>query len=233
MAGTLSPVPWQTFFDDDGTVLAGGKLYTFAPGLVTPKGTFSNVALTVPNANPIILDAAGRCVIYLQDYESYGYELRRSNDTLVRTQDNIPASNTITGRNLGEYFHFGGESNEPITATSYPVGTTYAELHGGTHIWTIDPANIPGGTYIFEAMMKLASGGGGVTVLASLFNLDGGPAPIINGEITSTSTVGVRVASGTLTFPGGGLAIRIGMKVRVANAGGPGFVWGARIVRTA
>lgn len=49
-----------TFLDNNGAPLAGGKLCTFAAGSSTPHGTWSDSGLTVLNANPVILDTAGR-----------------------------------------------------------------------------------------------------------------------------------------------------------------------------
>lgn len=40
-------------------------LYTFESGTTTPKQTFSDAAGLVPNANPIELDAEGRCTMFL------------------------------------------------------------------------------------------------------------------------------------------------------------------------
>lgn len=47
-------------FDAQGVPLAGGQLFFFASGTSSPQDTWSDVALTVPNTNPIIADANGR-----------------------------------------------------------------------------------------------------------------------------------------------------------------------------
>jgi hypothetical protein len=52
------------FFDDNGDPLANGKLYTYAAGTTTPKATYTTAAATVANANPIVLDSAGRAVAF-------------------------------------------------------------------------------------------------------------------------------------------------------------------------
>ena len=86
--GSLSPAPWFTGLDTNGNPLSGGKLYTYEAGTTTPLATYTDVDLSVPNANPVILDSAGRCVLYLLD-RSYKFTLHTSADVLVRTQDNI------------------------------------------------------------------------------------------------------------------------------------------------
>lgn len=47
------------FFDDYGDPLSGGKLYFYDSGTMDAKNTYSDVAETMANANPVILDAAG------------------------------------------------------------------------------------------------------------------------------------------------------------------------------
>lgn len=88
MTTTISPVPFLAFFDANGIPLAGGKLYTYAAGTTTPLATYTAYAGTVPNANPVILDSAGRASVWL-GAGSYKFILRDSTDVLVYTTDNI------------------------------------------------------------------------------------------------------------------------------------------------
>lgn len=62
---TLMPPAVLRFYDADGLPLTLGKVYTYLAGTSTPVTTYSNAAGTIANANPIILDAAGRCTIYI------------------------------------------------------------------------------------------------------------------------------------------------------------------------
>ena len=48
------------YFDDAGDPLISGKVYFYETGTTTPKTTYSDVNLTIPNTNPVILTAAGR-----------------------------------------------------------------------------------------------------------------------------------------------------------------------------
>ena len=48
------------YFDDAGDPLSGGKIQFDETGTSTPKTTYSDDALSVPNTNPVILSAAGR-----------------------------------------------------------------------------------------------------------------------------------------------------------------------------
>ena len=58
--------PYYQAFDNNGDPLAGGKIYTYSAGTTTPKATYTTAAGDVENTNPIILDSAGRAVIFVQ-----------------------------------------------------------------------------------------------------------------------------------------------------------------------
>lgn len=88
--GTVMPSPWFSGFDDNGDPLVGGLLYTYAAGTSTPLATYSDVNLTTANANPVVLDAAGRATVYLLA-SAYKFVLKTSAGVTVRTQDNVSA----------------------------------------------------------------------------------------------------------------------------------------------
>lgn len=54
----------QTFLDINGDPLSGGKVYFYVPNTGTPANTWSDPGLTTVNTNPVILDQAGRAVIW-------------------------------------------------------------------------------------------------------------------------------------------------------------------------
>lgn len=58
MARFLNPNP--QFLDGNGKPYSGGKLYSYDVGTLNAATTYSDTALSVANANPIILDANGR-----------------------------------------------------------------------------------------------------------------------------------------------------------------------------
>ena len=77
------------FFYDTGAPLSGGKLYTYAAGTSTPKATYTDASGSTPNANPVVLDAAGRATVFLTG--SYKFTLKTSGDVLVKETDNVTA----------------------------------------------------------------------------------------------------------------------------------------------
>lgn len=58
------PFPALQFFDNNGAPLVGGNVYTYANDGVTPKATYTEPTGTLLNTNPIVLDSAGRAVIW-------------------------------------------------------------------------------------------------------------------------------------------------------------------------
>lgn len=89
----LSPIggAGQQFFDNQGNVLSGGKLYTYAAGTTTPEVTYTTSSGTTPNPNPVVLNSAGRPTseIWLLYQTSYKFVLKDTNDVLVYTWDNV------------------------------------------------------------------------------------------------------------------------------------------------
>jgi hypothetical protein len=102
MSVSLSPIAgagWQ-FFDNNGVPLAGGKLYTYTAGTTTPQTTYSSISGSTPNANPIILDAAGRVSgsneVWLTDGVAYKFVLKTSVDVQLWSADNVSGINDLS-----------------------------------------------------------------------------------------------------------------------------------------
>lgn len=100
MAVNLSPVGGVAaqFFNNDGTVLSGGKLNTYTAGTTTPAVTYTTSAGNIAHSNPIILNSAGRVPgsgeIWLTDGITYKFVLTDANDVLIATYDNISGINS-------------------------------------------------------------------------------------------------------------------------------------------
>lgn len=95
----LSPIGGvgAQFFDNDGNVLSGGLIYTYAAGTSTPATTYTTSNGSIAHSNPIVLDSAGRVPtgeIWLADGVNYKFVLKDSNDVLIATYDNISGINS-------------------------------------------------------------------------------------------------------------------------------------------
>jgi hypothetical protein len=98
MTVNLSPLggAGAQFFDNNGVILSGGKIYTYAAGTVTPQAVYTSVNGVTPHANPIILDSAGRVPggeIWLTDGVSYKFVIETSASILLGTYDNLAGIN--------------------------------------------------------------------------------------------------------------------------------------------
>lgn len=130
MAVFLSPIGgagWQ-FFNNDGTVLSGGKLYTYAAGTTTPKATYTTSTGNIAHANPIVLNSAGRVPggeIWLL-VATYKFVLNTSDDVLIATYDNI------SGIGAAEYQvqNFTGTGSQTIfTLSSASLGENFTFVY--------------------------------------------------------------------------------------------------------
>jgi len=93
MAGNLFVLPKQIPLDA-GVVLPGSKLTFTQTGTTTPQNTFTDVALTVAHANPVIADSDGvfEAIYFDPTFNDYRVKLDTSADVLVYQVDGIPAS---------------------------------------------------------------------------------------------------------------------------------------------
>lgn len=102
MTVSLSPLGGAAsqFFDNNGVILSGGKIYTYAAGTTTPRATYTSSSGATPHANPIILDSAGRVPggeIWLTDGLVYKFVIETATAILLGTYDNLKGINDLSG----------------------------------------------------------------------------------------------------------------------------------------
>lgn len=90
MATSLAPVLLQ-LFDNNGDKLAGGLIYTYEAGTTTPLATYQDLEGLVANANPVVLNSAGRGSIRLTDGVYYKFVIKDSDGVTLDTIDDIVA----------------------------------------------------------------------------------------------------------------------------------------------
>lgn len=76
-----------------GAPFPGGKVYTYAAGTSTPLPTYTDATGGTPNANPTILDSAGRAELWVAAGVAYKIVLKDSTDVTVWTSDNVSVPN--------------------------------------------------------------------------------------------------------------------------------------------
>ncbi len=111
--------------DPNGKPYAGAKAYFYITGTTTAQNTYSDYALTVPNANPVVADGNGMWgPIYLLPNVRYRVTLKTSTDALIYTQDDYAGTqgtNTFTSQTyvatLGQTVFTVSASYTPGSAT--------------------------------------------------------------------------------------------------------------------
>lgn len=108
------------FFDNNGVILSGGLIYTYAAGTTTPQSTYTTSSGSTAHTNPIVLDSAGRVPsggeIWLTDAVAYKFVLKTATLTTIGTYDNI------TGNSSGIYAAFAASSGSSLVGY-LPSGT--------------------------------------------------------------------------------------------------------------
>jgi hypothetical protein len=85
-------IPWieQRFLDANGDPLASGQVASYIVGTDTPKALYTDSDLTVPHANPVILDAEGRppAPIFVSP-GGYKFVVSDADDVVLYTVDDV------------------------------------------------------------------------------------------------------------------------------------------------
>lgn len=198
------------FFDSNGDPLAGGKLYTYTAGTTTPKATYTTSTGAVANANPIILDAAGRTPneIWLEVGVQYKFILKTSADVTIGTYDNLPPINdpysinsllsNVTGTNT-------------IVATATPTLTAYAA--GQTYSFVAANSNTAAATLSIDGLTAKSITKNGTAALSAgdiqagkltWVEYDGTTFQLINnyvynGSVFGSTMTNVTIVNGAVT----------------------------------
>ncbi len=210
-AVVLAPLPQLQFFDQTGTPLAFGCVFTYEVNSTTPLGTYTDYTGVTPNANPVILTAGGSANIWLAAGQAYTFRVASAGGTncangstlytvngigggsttltTVVPYSSTPAFQVAAQNQLFEITLTGNASAQPltfvgITPPSYITFQITQDSSGG-HTWSW-PANSVGGCTI-------GSGANQVTTQQFVYNGTNatavGPCVTGNGPITSAGAI--------------------------------------------
>ncbi len=224
----LLPNGMQQFSDSNGAPYSGGLVYLYVPSTTTPKASWKDPNQSVLNSNPVVLDSAGRAVIFgngqyreiLQD--QFGATVW---DTLTST--GIASNSVIIGGTSG-----GTVNAQTVTATGFTstngqsisfiaglTNTSAATLNGLAVVkdTTTGPTALSGGeiflgnqvTVVYQAstnswhLMAVPPiiSNNTLTNLASASTTDLGTVTSANINITGTTTITSFGTTAKLTAP--------------------------------
>jgi hypothetical protein len=140
----MSPVWLQTNFTDvDGLPLSGGKIWSFASNSDETLPTYADAAGTIMNANPIVLDSAGRMPVpmYIEGGLLYRYMLTDANDQYITEINNVAVPMLVAGTNISLDPPSGIGPQVTINALGPASAADYGQ--GPTYMWA-GVANAPG-----------------------------------------------------------------------------------------
>ena len=124
----------QQFFTSQGVILSGGLIYTYQAGTTTPQNTYTDSTATVANANPIVLDSAGRLTSNV--WLAAGVPTKFVLATSVGTTEGV-AQDYVTGVNDPLAVGASAEWTAYVVAPTY-VNTTSFSLSGNqTSLFTV------------------------------------------------------------------------------------------------
>jgi hypothetical protein len=117
------------FFDNNGVILTGGKIYTYEAGTTTPLATYTSSSGNTAHTNPIILNSAGRVPsggeIWIA-LRFYKFVLETSTGVLIATYDNVGSSFNATAI-IANFT--GNGSTVAFTLASVPAGENATNVY--------------------------------------------------------------------------------------------------------
>ena len=204
------------FLDNNGDILSGGKIYTYAAGTTTPATTYTSSSGVTQNSFPIILDSAGRPTeeIWLDADTTYRFDVADSDDVLIRSYDNIPGINDGALISLP----FSSVTAKPTTLAGYGItdsitaataAATYAPIASPTFTGTPQiPDNASSSTNYpvgYREAPRNAQTGNYTLVLA-----DRGKS-VVMGDGTATALTATIPANSAVAFPIGTVIIFVNL----------------------
>lgn len=177
---TILPLAETQFNDALGVPLAGGSVYFYTPSTTTPKDTYQDANQTIANSNPVILDSAGRAIIFGSG--AYRQVVYDANGNLIWDQN---TSEAVVGQ-----ASFGGTSTGSANAQIVSVGT-FSGADGSTINFTAGFTN--------TGSMTIQVGPSG-SPIAVLKNGPSGPVNLVAGDIAAGNIYSISYSVSLGTF---------------------------------
>lgn len=130
MASERYYIPYPVAFQSNGNPAAGSKTYFYLSGTSTFTPVYSDAALTTPQANPVIANAAGKIpTVWLDASKLYRVRITTSGGTLLNEEDPVvPGVTGIKGDPGGNVMSVGLFTDIPLL--TIPDGVDIIQTSG-------------------------------------------------------------------------------------------------------
>lgn len=190
-----SPVGNSQTEDDDSNLAVGWRYYTYLANSSTPATTYTDEAGTVPQSQPIVLNALGFPTlgpIFLTGGQQYKFQLTDENDVVKRTFDDISGIGDVS--TMSDQWVV-GPTPTYVSATSFTlVGDQTSAFHIGRRLKLLDSSGNDYGIITASVFTALTT----VTVLLDSGALDAGLSAVSYGLESYVNTS----LPGTIGTPG-------------------------------
>lgn len=227
----------QKFFDNSGSPLSGGKLFTYAAGTLTKQASYTDSTGNTANTNPIILNSRGEANVWLDPSLTYKQILAPSTDTdpptnAIWTVDNItgnPSPNPVfvSVKSYGAAGNGIADDTVAIQAAINFVQTAGGSVYFPSGTYKITSSLVIGNgsanAFSTYAGVQLVGAGGGVlpgpgNLSAVTLNSNiAGPAIKIQGPIGSWGVENIAINITTTSTAAIGLQVISGQNGRTRN----------------
>ena len=187
----LSPDAVFRAFSTTGQPLAGGLLYTYAAGTLTPQATYTDSTGATPNTNPVVLDSTGSASVWL-NRAAYKFVLKDANNVTQWTTDQINAQ-PVKIIDVADYGAVGdGATNDSpaFIAAAAAAGAWGTVLIKRPSVSYLLNSNITGPCF-WTLMGGAATSGSGTLGGLTIQQVSGGALNVGNLYITSSGAVGI------------------------------------------
>lgn len=176
-------IPNPQFVDGTGLPYAGGHLSFFATGTSTPQNTFSDSALTTPNANPVVLDSAGRSGSIFLSNLAYKVQLFDVNNVQIWSMDPVWSSDFST---VAQFAVNTGTPNGTVAGTAGTFGGLPSSViwDSTNNILYVCTTTGTSSTAVWTAINAASTGAGVITTPGGRLTPSSG-VPVISSDAIS------------------------------------------------
>lgn len=185
----VGPEPQSQFLDQTGAPLSGGLVCTYASGTNTPQVTYTDATGSVPQSNPIILDAAGRANIW---WTALAYKVVLAGGGTCASPSNLQW--TVDGFSVGIF----AAGNNTFSGNNTFTGTN--TFNGAVNITNGGSFNgLFSGNPTFSGVVTFS---GSLSVSQLALTVATGTPPLIVTSTTVVPNLNVEVING-VAYPAG------------------------------